>query len=185
LGGYFIERISRLLDQKGIEVAGWSDGLSHTNRDNMPDFLQSNIWTTLPGGAHKVANKHLDNGWDVVLSIPDMLYFDLPYTFDPKETGYHWASRHTDTQHVFEFMPGNLPAHAEFRRDVKGQPFTADDRPSNGENGTDHRPLRPGERFAGIQGHLWSEMVRSERQAQYQLFPRILAVAERAWKKPA
>ena len=32
-----------------------------------------------------------------------------------------------------------------------------------------------------MQGHLWSETVRTLDQVDYQLFPRVLALAERAW----
>ncbi|KAJ8321567.1 hypothetical protein KUTeg_000882 [Tegillarca granosa] len=35
----------------------------------------------------------------------------------------------------------------------------------------------------GIQGHLWSETVRTSEQMQYMIFPRMLALAERAWHK--
>ncbi|MCH2176932.1 MAG: carbohydate-binding domain-containing protein, partial [Lentisphaeria bacterium] len=41
LGPYFIERFSQLLEAKGVQVAGWSDGLGHTNVENMPSFVQS------------------------------------------------------------------------------------------------------------------------------------------------
>ena len=33
----------------------------------------------------------------------------------------------------------------------------------------------------GIQGHLWTETVRTWKQLHYMIFPRILALAERAW----
>lgn len=37
----------------------------------------------------------------------------------------------------------------------------------------------------GVQGHLWSEVVRTRQQADYMMFPRFLALAERAWHEPA
>ena len=36
---------------------------------------------------------------------------------------------------------------------------------------------------SGIQGHLWTETVRSRDQMFYMIFPRLLALAERAWHK--
>lgn len=36
-----------------------------------------------------------------------------------------------------------------------------------------------------MQGHLWSETVRTDEQADYMIFPRLLALAERAWHKAA
>jgi len=44
--------------------------------------------------------------------------------------------------------------------------------------------MREGTRFAGLQGQLWSETVRSDDQAEYMIYPRLLALAERAWHKP-
>nr|WP_240778853.1 family 20 glycosylhydrolase [Shewanella sp. SNU WT4] len=113
LGGYFIERISQMLAQKGIEVAGWSDGMSHTRIENMPTIVQSNVWDSLHAGGHKRAHQQANLGWDVVLSVPDVLYFDMPHAADPKEHGYYWATRASSSRKVFEFMPGNLAANAE------------------------------------------------------------------------
>lgn len=49
----------------------------------------------------------------VVISIPDVLYFDFPYEVDPKEPGYYWGSRSTNSRNIYNFMPDNLPANAE------------------------------------------------------------------------
>ena len=45
-------------------------------------------------------------------------------------------------------------------------------------------PLQPGRSIAGLQAQLWSETVRRDSQVDYMLFPRLLALAERAWSKP-
>ncbi|MDP5147389.1 family 20 glycosylhydrolase [Shewanella sp. ULN5] len=34
-----------------------------------------------------------------------------------------------------------------------------------------------------MQGQLWSEMIRSDQQAEFMFFPRLLALVERAWHK--
>ena len=47
----------------------------------------------------------------------------------------------------------------------------------------DTEPLTAGHRIAGMQGQLWSETIRSPQIANYMLFPRTLALAERAWHK--
>lgn len=175
LGPYFIERVAQLLSEKGIETAGWSDGLSHTDFDRMPAKVQSNIWDVLPWAGVAEANRQANHGWDVVLSTPDALYFDFPYQADPKEGGYYWASRHINTRKTFNFMPGNLPAMAEIYRDREELGFTIKD--------TD--PLKPGISWAGISGQLWSETLRSDDATEYMVFPRLLALAERAWHKPS
>ena len=182
LGAHFIERVSMMVANKGISVGGWNDGLKETRIENMPKDTYSYIWGALPWGAHKQVSEQSHRGWGIVLSIPDVLYFDFPYQIDPKEPGYNWASRRITTRSLFNFMPDNLPIHAEFRLDTLGKNFVVDDRLQKDEKGNiSHQPLAKGFKVKGIQGQLWSETVRSEQQAQYLIFPRLLALAERAW----
>jgi hexosaminidase len=184
LGAHFIERVSQMVNSKGIAVGGWNDGLGETRVENMPANVYSYIWGALPWGAHQQVSEQARRGWNVVLSIPDVLYFDFPYEIDPKERGYHWASRRVNSRSIFNFMPDNLPVHAEFRRDTLGEKFTIDDRLTKNESGViTHQPLPKNYQVLGIQGQLWSETVRSEQQAEYMIYPRLLALAERAWHK--
>ncbi|CAN5213851.1 family 20 glycosylhydrolase [soil metagenome] len=171
LGGHFVEKVSAMLAAKGVIVAGWSDGMTHARADQMPAKVHSNAWGALGGEGPASAHQQANQGWEVVISTPEVLYFDSPYAADPKERGYDWPSRATDTRKVFDFMPENLPAHAELWNDLHGQPQASKD---------DH-PLAPGVRFAGLQGQLWSETLRSDAQVDYMLYPRVLALAERAW----
>ena len=182
LGAHFIERVSNMVANKGISVGGWNDGLSETDAGRMPSDVYSYIWGTFPGGAHRQVSEQAHRGWKIILSTPDLLYFDFPYEIDPKERGYRWASRRANSRNIFNFMPDNLPIHAEFRVDTLGQDFVSDDRQQLDEFGRIiHKPLPNGFNITGIQGQLWSETVRTETQAQYMMFPRILAFAQRAW----
>ncbi|MDT0603126.1 family 20 glycosylhydrolase [Thalassotalea castellviae] len=184
LGAYFVERVSNMISDMGIEPAAWSDGLDHTNKENMPAVVQANAWEHLPWGGHMKVNNLANRNWQVVLSIPDVTYFDFPYEADPKEHGYYWASRRTNTEKVFQFMPQNLPAHAEFWLDRQDQPYISDDTVQTDEQGKIiHQPLEQGRSFLGIQGQLWSENVRTDNIAEYKIFPRVIALAERAWHK--
>jgi len=185
LGPYFVQRVAALLEQKNIEVAGWADGMGHVDPAKMPTLVQSNAWSPLPWAGHKEAHTQANLGWEVIVSTPDATYFDSPYQADPKERGFYWATRSIDSRKVFEFMPDNLPVHAEFWPDRDGKAFSSDDRPQTDANGQlSHEPMREGIRFAGLQGQLWSETVRSDDQAEYMIYPRLLALAERAWHKP-
>ncbi|OMJ33502.1 beta-N-acetylhexosaminidase [Sphingomonas sp. Sph1(2015)] len=174
LGAYFIERISADLARRGIAVAGWSDGLGHTDPAKMPANVQTNIWSNLHAGGVAEAHGQANRGWKTVLSIPDLGYFDMPYAADPNETGYDWASRGVDSFQVFGFMPGNLAANAALIPNILTQPKAI----------ADSMPLQSGRSIAGIQAQLWSETVRRDSQVDYMLFPRLLALAERAWSKP-
>lgn len=174
LGAYFVEKVANKVSELDIVPAAWSDGISHADAENLPKILQSNAWEALYSGGHTKVHKMLNKGWQVVLSTPDVLYFDFPYEADPIEPGYYWGSRYTDSYQVFQFMPNNLGVHAEIWQDKYGNAYTA---PAEID-------IQNNQKVLGIQAQLWGETVRSEAQAQYMLFPRLLVVAERAWHRP-
>lgn len=167
----FIERVAAMLAAKGIRPGGWSDGMGHTNAAAMPKETQSNIWGTLFTGAIAEAHDQLNRGWNVVLSIPDLGYLDMPYAPHPDEGGYDWASRAVSVRQVFGFMPDNLPANAATITTTHATPGEIADEPA----------LAPGHRIAGLQAQLWSETIRTDANVDYMFFPRVLALAERAW----
>lgn len=184
IAAYFIERVSQILAQRNIEAAGWNDGMGHTNPARMPKVVQSNAWSPLAWNGHVAAHEQTNRGWQLVLSSPDALYFDFPYEADADERGYYWGARRINSRKVFSMMPENLPAHAEYWLDREDNPYTADDTTKIDESGkVTQQPIKPGLRFHGIQGQLWSETVRTDNQALYMIFPRIYALAERAWHK--
>ncbi len=170
----FIERVTASLAAKGLRTGGWSDGMGHTETAAMPKaphLVQTNIWGVLHSGAIREAHDQMNRGWDTVLSIPDLGYFDMPYAPHPEEGGYDWASRGVDPYQVFGFMPDNLPANAATIRNIHAEGKPIEDKPV----------LEPGHRVAGLQAQLWSETIRTDAQVDYMLFPRLLALAERAW----
>ncbi|MBU2894281.1 carbohydate-binding domain-containing protein [Colwellia sp. D2M02] len=172
LSAYFIERVASILSDLDIETAGWSDGMEHTRKENMPAIVQANAWDALFWGGHDKVHALTNRNWQMVLSSPEVLYFDQPYEADPKEHGYYWASRATNTEKIFQFMPDNLPAHAEFWTNREGNAYIADDTKV---------PLAPGQKFYGIQGQLWGENTRTGAMGEHKIYPRLLALAERAW----
>lgn len=175
LGAMFIERVAAGLAERGIEVAGWSDGLNHVAVDRMPGAVQSNIWSDLFTSGPAEAHRHANRGWRTVISIPNVVYFDVPYAPHPLERGYDWPTRGTDTFKVFSFIPDNLAANGSVMKDIQNKATKV----------ADDQPLQPGRRIEGLQGQLWSETVRGDALADYMLFPRLIAMAERAWHRGA
>ncbi|BDU39719.1 beta-N-acetylhexosaminidase [Vibrio nigripulchritudo] len=177
LGPYFIQRISWILEKYSLTLAAWNDGLKHGEYINpytlAGDKTSAYAWSTLFWGGANETHTIANTGYEVVVSAPDTTYFDFPYEVDPAEPGYYWGSRETDTREVFGFMPENLPANSETLTDRMGAPMTyaAADGVALNKN------------FKGIQGHLWSETIRTARQQDFMAFPRLLAMAERAWSK--
>ncbi len=185
LGGYFIERVANILAEKGIESAGWNDGLMHTTKGGMPDVVQANSWGVLFWQGHQAAHELANRNWQIVASSPDVTYFDFPYEADPKEHGYYWAIRYSNTEKLFQFMPDNLPIHAEFWKDRQEQHYTAQDTLVRNDDGSiKSAPMAKGNKFIGVQGQLWSENTRNDDLAEYKIFPRLFALAERGWHKP-
>ena len=115
-------------------------------------------------------NGFSNRGFETVVAVPDFLYFDFPQEVDPEERGYYWATRYTDTRKVFGFAPENLPQNAETSVNREGNSWSATGDSAN-------------QGFVGMQGQLWSETVRTPEQFDYMVYPRLLALAERAWAR--
>ncbi len=173
LPGRFIAHVSQMLADRGIEPAGWSDGMGSVDPSLMPAKVQSDSWGSFFGGGIQDAYRQANQGWDIVMGTPDVLYFDMAYAPDPKERGYDWASRETSVYKVFAFMPENLGANISLMTNTQ----------SHGGSFADTVPLTGAGHITGMQGQLWSETVRSDAIADYMIFPRLQALAERAWHK--
>ncbi|MGZ2411097.1 hexosaminidase [Sphingomonas sp. F9_3S_D5_B_2] len=173
LGPMFIERVSASLARKHITAAGWSDGLDHVDPAKMPRSVQSDIWGDLFTAATAEAHRTANQGWKTVIAVPNVLYFDMPYAPHPLERGYDWGTRGNDTFNVFSFIPDNLAANASVLKNIQNKPTTM----------TDTVPLKASASIDGAQANLWSETVRRDSIADYMLFPRLLALSERAWHR--
>ncbi|WP_237054764.1 family 20 glycosylhydrolase [Microbulbifer sediminum] len=176
LGAYYASRVSQLVADAGIEtLAAWNDGVksvadaeaSLATEDNY-----ANAWAPLFWGGGDESVHLAEAGFDVVQAHSDFLYFDMPYELDPEESGYYWASRGTDTRKTFSYAPLNTAQLAEISLNRDGQPWSA------------RAPAASfAERVRGVQGQLWSEVVRTDARVEYMVFPRLLALAERAWHR--
>ena len=167
------KQVSAVVAANGIgTMAAWQDGLK--NASGPQDFSTRNVmvslWDTVFWGAADSARDYSAKGYQTVLALPDYLYFDFPYTLDPHERGYYWGSHATDEYKVFSFAPENLPQNAEVFGDRDGIAFEA--------TGTGAAP-----RIEGIQGQAWGEVMRNDRFLEYMVYPRLLALAERAWHR--
>lgn len=181
---YFVAKVARLAADRGMAIAGWEDGLMYDKnnpfrRDSIPnDRVIANAWDNIweygvSDRAHLLANA----GYDVILSSGTHLYFDHPYEPNPNELGYHWATRATDLRKVFAFSPDNLYSNAN--RTLTGASI------DNLDQLVDkvHAGLRREEGIIGMQGQLWTETIRTAEQLEQMVFPRLIALAERAWHK--
>ena len=186
LSAYFLRRISRILAERGLVTAGWEEiALKEQTQDGqtvkipnqafLDDNFQPYVWNTVLGwGTEDTAYKLANAGFKVVMSNATNLYFDLAYDKDPQETGYYWAA-FVDTKKPFELVPLDLYKSAwEDRMGNAIDPETAF---------SSHTRLTNAGRqnILGIQGQLWAENVKSPAAMEYQAFPKMLGLAERAW----
>ncbi|ESO95988.1 hypothetical protein LOTGIDRAFT_174972 [Lottia gigantea] len=170
--------------KRGLNMAAWEDGMMKAGKPfNISDptskdsyaYIWNNIWEW--GGAAHAYNL-ANAGYKVIMCQATHLYFDHPYEPDPEERGYYWAPRFTDTKKTFSFMPDDVYQNIDFTR--FGDPL--DQKTFCKDEETCPTLTKP-ENIIGMQGHLWSETVRTPEELQYMIFPRILAIGERAWHK--
>lgn len=174
LGELYAKRVSKLVAAEGIPtLAAWNDGvkkIENAGKDLATEQSYVNSWAPLFWGGGDESAHFFETGFALVQSHSDFLYFDMPQEVDPAERGYYWASRYTDTRKTFSYAPLNTAQLAELYPNRDGESWTA---------------TTPEAEFAnsvrGIQGQLWSEVVRTDEAVEYQVFPRLLALAERAW----
>jgi len=181
---YFVSKIADITNSRGLNLAGWEDGLMYdpTNTFNRKQFandkVYANAWDNIwEWGVADRAYRLANAGYQVILSPGSHLYFDHPYEANPEERGYYWATRYSDTAKVFGFMPENYYANADKTRE--GVPITNLEALVGREMPKLHKP----ENIVGMQGQLWSETVRTPEQFEQMIYPRVIALAERAWHK--
>lgn len=171
LPSYFAKKVSEVVKANHMNrLQAWQDGLKFAKdaSDFATDEVAVNFWDTLYWGGFESANEWTQKGYQVIISNPDYVYFDMPYEVNPKERGYYWATRFNDERKVFSFAPNNLPQNAETSVDRDGNLFSAK---GTGEWGGAY----------GISGQLWNESIRTDAELEYMAFPRLISLAERAW----
>jgi hexosaminidase len=182
---YFLDRVSSMLAERDLVTAGWEEiGLheqqvgEQLRKEPIPPpggrRFQVYVWNSIWGGgyednAYKLANA----GYPVVMCNASNLYFDMACDKDPQEPGFYWANM-TTTRTTWELSPLDLFAGARsdlMGRDIDPARYARSERLSE----------RGRRNLLGIQGQLWSETVKSAERLEYMIFPRLLALAERAW----
>lgn len=173
---HFLKRLSNITAKMEIDMAGWGDFLfSRVKGEILPRefFSNKNVYSfawskTSAAKQNREISLMAERGYKVVLSNSDFLYFDHPSEPHGEECGNSWAASFTDSRKVFGFVPEDL------YNDAGQKTFNCTGRKScAGEL----------QNVLGVQAALWSETVRTPKQMNEMLFPRLLAFAERAWHK--
>lgn len=175
LSSYFGVQVSKLVNAHGIgAMQAWQDGLKDAKDASVfgSEHVNVNFWDTLYWGGFDSVNDWANKGFRVVVSNPDYVYLDFPYEVNPLESGYYWGTRFSDERKIFSFAPDNMPQNAETSVDRDGNYFAA-------------KSDKPWPGAYGLSAQLWSEVVRTDEQMEYMIYPRLISVAERAWHRAA
>jgi hexosaminidase len=183
---YFVSKIAGITSIRGLDLAGWEDGLMYDplNTFNRKQFtnerVYANAWDNIwEWGVADRAYRLANAGYQVILSPATHLYFDHPNEANAEERGYYWATRYTDLAKVFAFMPDNYYANAD--KTNQGAAITN----LAALVGRELPALKKPENIVGMQGQVWTESIRTPEQLEQMIYPRVMALAERAWAKAA
>jgi hexosaminidase len=181
----FYGRVEQILKAHGLPVSGWEEiAVRKTRVDGRrvlipnPEFAargwRAYVWNNVPGGgAEDLAYRLANGGYEVVLCPVSNVYFDLAWNPNPEEPGLDWGG-YVDLRKPFQFVPFDY--YRNVRLDHRGHPLD----PSVFV-GKDHLTDYGKDHVVGIQGALWSETLGAEGRLGYQMLPKLLALAERAW----
>lgn len=174
----FMKRCAEIAEEHGAALAGWEEVFLEAGPDPSKAYGPQSacyVWNNIWGwGQEDAAYRLANDGVNVVLCNATHLYFDLAHTREPTEPGYYWAGV-TDSREVFGFHPYRYLE--ELKQDRLGREVTE-------ESKAHLTRLDPSarDRILGMQGHLWGENLNSRQRLEYMAFPRLLALAERAWR---
>ena len=186
---YFLTRLDKMLDERGIQLAGWEEvaliripknpkGFRYEpNPKFTKDGFLAYVWNSL-GESVNLSYRLANAGYDVVLSNVTNLYFDLAYDGHPAEPGLIWGG-YVDTKTAWRFSPNNQFAAVLKDNQGNDMPIT------QWENTMEWLKPEGKKHIKGIQGQLWTETVKTSDMVFYYTLPKLLGLAERAWTTEA
>ena len=150
---YFVRRVNDIAKKYGKKIAGWEEIM-------MADGIQDNaliyVWHRKKFGPQAV-----QNGFDCVMQAAEYVYLDMQQS--PIERGHNWA-RVIPLDITYSYDPIALAAAGK----------DAGKAASNLELAKKH--------VVGVQAGLWEELGnRPDNFVEYQMFPRLCALAETGW----
>lgn len=161
---YMIARMEAFLTSKGKRMIGWDEVL---NNHLAPTS------TIISYRGQETASEAANRGYNVVFTLGAALYFD-------------WYQATPETQ------PRAMIGYSPIKKVYSIYPVAADSITAlHNEELIQGKQLKPNsvqwvrpekmKYVVGVQGCAWTEFMNDEKQLEYMIFPRLLAVAEMAW----
>lgn len=177
LSEYFLTQLADIMQRNGLKLSGWQEiALGHTEEGHNRMRQQTEgvyCWSTGPG-SDEVVYRTANNGYPVILCNVGNFYMDMAYSGHPDEPGLDWGG-YVDESVSFSMLPYNI--YRSLRTDRAGNPLDL----ANAGKGKTALTATGERNIAGVQGQLFSETIRSFAGVEYQLFPKLMGLAERGW----
>lgn len=182
---YYFGKVNAILAKRGLTLSGWEEvGMRKTtvkgekklivNPRLANEGFRLYVWNNMVGWGNEDLPYRLANaGYKVILAPVSNNYFDMAYYKSKEEPGYFWGG-FTDIDKPFYFKPFDYFSNT--KEDASGNPV----KPGTFV-GKDQLTAFGQSNIVGLQGLIWSEMVRSEEKLEYMALPKLLGLAERAW----
>lgn len=182
---YYFGKVNAILAKRGLTLSGWEEvGMRKTTLKGEKKLIVNPrlanegfrlyVWNNMVGWGNEDLPYRLANaGYKVILAPVSNNYFDMAYYKSKEEPGYFWGG-FTDVDKPFYFKP--FYYFSNTKEDAAGNPVN-----QNIFMGKDQLTAFGQSNIVGLQGLIWSEMVRSEERLEYMVLPKLLGLAERAW----
>lgn len=180
---YYLDRMSQILQERGLHLYGWEEvGMKKADVNGRrmmvvePRFgdrqFYVDVWNNL-GHNVDLAYRLANAGYQVVLTNVSNFYFDLAYNHGFYEMGHNWGGL-VDVEKSFRFVPYDY--FKSMVDDISGE--VIDQKTYEGRI----RLTEAGKaNIVGIQAPLWAEYILGSERMEYMLLPKLLGMAERAW----
>jgi hexosaminidase len=180
----FFLKTTALLEKHNLKITGWEEMIIENphieaqdrqvidNKKYREAGLQFDAWWDVLGTrdmGYPIANA----GYGVVLTCFDYYYFDLAQAPSFDEPGDAWIG-YLPLQKTFSFVPFDIYNSSNIDFSLKRvDPIRYKNKQRLTEGGKKN--------IRGLQGALWAENMTYDGYMEYQVLPRLLALAERAW----
>lgn len=157
LHAYWVAAMAEMMVRKGLKIAGWQEiGVGHDKAYSdkvAPNTAFINLWVASAGkDGVKPGTKARESGFPVLACSVTNYYLDLAHSYHPDERGLNWGGVTDEFKTLHGYPEQMAPASENSKSEI-----------------------------IGVQGQMWAETMRSPQWMERYLFPRILALAERAW----
>ena len=180
---YNLKRLKKLLNQRGITMAGWEDILlDHSDKSQGETRLVKEtfdyeiipyVWNTSWGeGREDMIYKMANAGFTPIMSNSSAFYFDMTDDKDIENYGLNWSG-YVDYFDTWAINPLDVFSNLSLIDKHHLSPAYINQRIK----------LEPDKRsnFLGIQSQLWTETAINEDILDELLLPNLIVFAERAW----